>query len=137
MQKEIRVKNLTRISFCDNFYEGLVYLRGEKKMDKKAVLNAYDAFVLSKKAKEHMINNCAQENEIVEILRILSESYPHREGFKTEEICFVEKCLFLYESNEYEMDKVLRKAEKHGKVTQKVLLWKFVPPVEVKESPLR
>jgi hypothetical protein len=103
-------------------------------MNKKAVLNAYDAFIFSKKAQEHMVNRCAEDDEILEILRILTESYPRREGFKTEEICFVEKNLFLFETiNEYEMDKILRKAEKQGKVTQKALLWKFVPLAKVKE----
>lgn len=102
-------------------------------MDKKSVLCAYDAFILSKKAEEQMVNRCAEDDEIVEILRILTESYPRREGFTTAEICFVKKNLFLFESNEYEMDKLLRKAKKQGKITQKVLLWKFAPPAKVKE----
>ena len=60
----------------------------------KAVLLAYDSYILAQKAKMESWHGCCVKEDILEILRVLQASYKKREGFYNEEIRYVYCCLF-------------------------------------------
>jgi hypothetical protein len=86
-------------------------------MEKKAIINAYDSYILAEKARESKQMRYAEEDDILEILRVLTESY-RREAFTLAEILHVSRCLFLEhaQGEVYEIYGILNYAEDRGMV---------------------
>jgi len=94
-------------------------------IDKKSVLCAYDSYILSEKAKKKMILRSAEEEDLFEILRVLTNAYPIRRGFFVKEISYVGECLFLNRPNWIDVEIILNKAQREGKVVCEEGEWKL------------
>ncbi|MCK9352042.1 MAG: hypothetical protein WCT49_02690 [Candidatus Paceibacterota bacterium] len=107
-------------------------------MNKKAIIKAYDSYILMQQASAEFEKKIPQEDDILEILRVLQESYKN-DGFYVDEIVYVGRVLHWdllasYNTCYSTVCKILWKSlEKGTVVVTKQRRWKIVPPTEVSE----
>ncbi|MFA5831604.1 MAG: hypothetical protein WC878_07295 [Candidatus Paceibacterota bacterium] len=82
----------------------------------KSIIDAYDSYLLAEKAKENRTAGNAEEEDILNILRILTKHHSRKEGFSISEITYVGDCLFWNRPRYLEISMMLENARRDGKV---------------------
>lgn len=94
-------------------------------MNKKAIIQAYDARILTEKASETRQHRAPTEKDILEILQELSTAF-RKDGFTIGEIVFVSDLLFFVREPRL-IHEILDLAERRAKVISMNGLWSLVP----------
>ena len=108
-------------------------------MEREAIKKAYDAYLLDREAKKYLKPKLLEEKHVLEILRILEESYPNDEGFSVSAILYVLMKVFAEGHSETHCHNImcskLWDALSEGKViyTNK-RKWKLAPEKETQKT---
>jgi len=93
-------------------------------MNKKAVIDAHDSHILAERARKERKHRPVNENDILEILHELGNSF-RKEGFTVGEIIYVAELLFVVRKPHLIYD-ILVLAEQRAKVVSLGGLWRIV-----------
>ena len=98
-------------------------------MNKKSVLQLHKAYELIQKAGTGSTPQ-AKEADVFEILKILSENEPNKDGFSFGEIYFINSNSFMFSLNDEQISRILLDAKQQGKVVSNRGCWKLAPEKE-------